>query len=260
MPHATRKFTKKKNCVRNIRAISFRRDRRKSIDLDERSTPPKKPRGDDTPPPVLSVPPPYNHRELEIANCKENCRRSVSPEQDVPADLSSVKRSSRSPSPGRRFLDIKAEPLQLLCNNRDRIERSERGDDSPGSRDKVGCDSQRNRKKINTFYRIRIRRIARICRNLCAIGHSTTSVLTNCSPRLPLTSTWLPLALTKWVSSMRRLIVLMCSLGLCCCRSWAGDWTGRRRARGYISRYVTRGRMSSEYRSCGGGQLGLSPF
>lgn len=130
---------------------SFRRDRRKSLDLDERSTPPKKPRGDETPPLVPTAPPPYNHREMELANCKENCRRSVSPEQDAPADLSSVKRSSRSPSPGRRFLDIKAEPLQLLCNNRDRIERSERGDDSPGSRDKVAISHTNDISKTVTF-------------------------------------------------------------------------------------------------------------
>ncbi|KAK6618271.1 hypothetical protein RUM44_002722 [Polyplax serrata] len=125
------------------------RNRRKSIEVSEdRTTPPKKSRTDESPPTA------HNNRDTtatgENSNSKENCReRSVTPEQDVPADLSSssVKANTRSRSqsqsppaqplpPSQRYNnDVKSEPLELLCNNRDPIN-NENSIDSTGSRDK----------------------------------------------------------------------------------------------------------------------------
>ena len=65
----------------------IRKSRRKSVEIsdDSRTTPPKKTRLDESPPTA------HNNRETsENSNGQENCRdRSITPEQDVPADLSS---------------------------------------------------------------------------------------------------------------------------------------------------------------------------
>ncbi|EEB13793.1 zinc finger protein and BTB domain-containing protein, putative [Pediculus humanus corporis] len=117
------------------------KSRRKSVEIsdDSRTTPPKKTRLDESPPTA------HNNRETsENSNGQENCRdRSITPEQDVPADLSSssVKANTRSRSQSpigtqRYNNDVKSEPLELLCNNRDSSTNNENSVDSTGSRDK----------------------------------------------------------------------------------------------------------------------------
>lgn len=79
-------------CVKGSSLYSYtnetfpcRRDRRRSVDHSEdRTTPPKKSRIEESPPNYQSA------NNVENSNGKENCReRSVTPEQDTPADLSS---------------------------------------------------------------------------------------------------------------------------------------------------------------------------
>lgn len=126
-----------------LAASRHSRDRRKSIDvLEDRTTPPKKSRIEESPPNSY-----HNRDNVENSNCKENCRdRSATPEQDAPADLSSSsikanaksRSRSRSPSPpqSQRYNnDVKSEPLELLCNNRETVN-NDNSVDSTGSRDK----------------------------------------------------------------------------------------------------------------------------
>ncbi|KAL0268438.1 UNVERIFIED_CONTAM: hypothetical protein PYX00_010388 [Menopon gallinae] len=118
-----------------LAASRHSRDRRRSVDHSEdRTTPPKKSRIEESPPSYQSA------NNVENSNGKENCReRSATPEQDTPADLSSssVKANarSRSSSPQQYKNDVKSEPLELMCNNREAVNNDNNSVDSTGSRD-----------------------------------------------------------------------------------------------------------------------------